>query len=81
MTTRCLVNQGGDAGVTPVVLVCAACRHTWEPDLLDPTGQFAKLHQRAARCVAAGPGSDRSPNPATAEGHRQLHQLLRSTTR
>ena len=37
MNTRRLANQGSDAEVASVVLVCTACRHTWEPDLLDPT--------------------------------------------
>jgi len=37
VNTRRLANQGSDAGVASVVLVCIACQHTWEPDLLDPT--------------------------------------------
>ena len=39
MSTKRLTNQsnqGGDAGVPSVVLVCTACQHIWEPDLLDP---------------------------------------------
>jgi hypothetical protein len=36
VSTRRRTDQG-DARVPSVVLVCTACQHTWEPNLLDPT--------------------------------------------
>ena len=41
MNTRRLTDQGSDAKVASVVLVCTACQHTWEPDLLDPNDRVA----------------------------------------
>ena len=41
MNVRRLTGQESDSEVAGVVvLVCTACQHTWEPDLLDPTDRF-----------------------------------------
>ena len=76
MNTRRLANQGSDAEVASVVLVCTACQHTWEPDLLDPTDRFEATSVSCRLC-----GGWTWVGEITEPGHAHQPATNPSTTR
>ena len=50
MNTRRLINRESDSEVASVVLVCTACQHTWEPNLLNPTDRSETASMRCPLC-------------------------------
>ncbi|MDQ3827686.1 MAG: hypothetical protein M3319_08540 [Actinomycetota bacterium] len=75
MSTRRLTDQG-DARVPSVVLVCTACQHTWEPDLVDPTDRSEATSTGCPLC-----GGWTWIGQITEPGHRRVSPATPSTSR